>query len=62
MTPCDLVPGQVLRLTAADLTAADAYEVDDYTRVKVRLASGTDAWVYAGLPLGEQDRTGWPSQ
>ena len=26
--------------------AADAYEVDDYHRVSVKLASGLEAWVY----------------
>lgn len=51
--PDAAVPGHVLRLTAAELAAADDYEVDDYTRIKVRLCSGTDAWVYANvLPAG----------
>jgi hypothetical protein len=26
--------------------AADDYEVDEYTRVAVRLGSGVEAWVY----------------
>jgi len=26
--------------------AADAYEVDDYVRIAVRLKSGTEAWIY----------------
>lgn len=54
----DFVSGHVLRLTAAELAAADAYEVDDYSRVKVRLSSGTDAWVYASMPPKPQDRMG----
>ncbi|QEO14885.1 gamma-glutamylcyclotransferase [Agromyces intestinalis] len=45
--PADRVEGAVLELTAAQLAAADAYEVDDYARVPVTLASGLDAWVYA---------------
>ena len=45
--PLDLVAGMVFRITAAELAAADSYEVDDYTRVRVTLASGTAAWVYA---------------
>ncbi len=45
-TDTDVVPGQVLRLTAAELAAADDYEVDDYRRVRARLASGLEAWVY----------------
>ncbi|WP_172387898.1 GDSL-type esterase/lipase family protein [Streptomyces sp. MNP-20] len=40
------VEGAVLRLTDADLAAADAYEVDDYVRRRVRLSSGESAWAY----------------
>ena len=42
----DRVAGAVIELTADQLAAADAYEVDDYHRVSVRLASGRAAWVY----------------
>lgn len=45
--PLDLVAGTVFRLTPAELAQADAYEVDDYVRVRVTLASGREAWVYA---------------
>jgi len=44
--PADLVPGLVFAITAAELDAADDYEVDDYARVQVRLASGIEAFVY----------------
>ena len=44
--PADRVAGAVLTLTTAELAAADHYEVDDYRRVAVTLASGTRAWVY----------------
>ena len=44
--PGDVVDGVVLELTDDDLVAADEYEVDDYTRVSVRLASGESAWLY----------------
>lgn len=44
--PSDEIPGRVLVLTAAELAAADTYEVSDYKRVQVRLKSGLDAWVY----------------
>ena len=44
--PADEVQGQVLSITAPDLAAADEYEVDDYARTEVTLASGTVAWVY----------------
>ncbi|WP_281280720.1 hypothetical protein [Falsirhodobacter xinxiangensis] len=36
----------VFRITAAELAAADAYEVADYKRVEVALTSGRKAWVY----------------
>jgi len=45
--PMDRVDGQVLRLTPAELARADAYETDDYVRVRTTLASGLDCWVYA---------------
>ncbi|MFI5529411.1 gamma-glutamylcyclotransferase family protein [Kitasatospora sp. NPDC051853] len=44
--PEDLVEGSVLTLTDEELAAADDYEVDDYARREVLLASGTRAWVY----------------
>lgn len=43
----DRVPGVVFEVTPAELAQADAYETDDYARLRVRLASGTRAWVYA---------------
>jgi hypothetical protein len=46
--PADLIPGLVFGITAAELEAADRYEVDDCTRVAVRLVSGTEAFVYVG--------------
>ena len=42
----DSVEGMVFEITAAELAAADAYEVSDYRRVEVVLASGLRAWVY----------------
>ena len=44
--PHDSVPGEVLTLTDAELAATDAYEVDDYVRTEVTLASGRKAWAY----------------
>ena len=35
-----------LRQMEQELAAADAYEVSDYKRVRVALASGLTAWVY----------------
>ncbi|WP_343712338.1 gamma-glutamylcyclotransferase family protein [Inquilinus sp.] len=42
----DRVAGTVFRITEAELAAADAYEVSDYKRILVPLASGLEAWVY----------------
>lgn len=42
----DQVKGTVFDITDAELAQADAYEVDDYKRVAVTLASGLQAWVY----------------
>jgi gamma-glutamylcyclotransferase (GGCT)/AIG2-like uncharacterized protein YtfP len=44
--PVDEVSGTVYTITAAELAAADRYEVSDYTRVLVTLKSGAQAWVY----------------
>jgi hypothetical protein len=44
--PGDAVDGMVFELTTAELAAADDYEVEDYRRVAVTLASGMEAWVY----------------
>jgi gamma-glutamylcyclotransferase (GGCT)/AIG2-like uncharacterized protein YtfP len=40
------VGGTVFEITAAELAAADRYEVSDYKRVEVVLCSGLRAWVY----------------
>lgn len=42
----DQVTGTVFRITQAELAAADAYEVSDYKRIAVRLASGLEAFAY----------------
>jgi Gamma-glutamyl cyclotransferase, AIG2-like len=42
----DRVEGAVYEITPAELEAADRYEAGQYRRVRVRLASGTDAWAY----------------
>lgn len=50
--PADCVEGVLFALTEEELAATDRYEVDAYSRVEVRLASGRMAWVYVGPPLG----------
>jgi gamma-glutamylcyclotransferase (GGCT)/AIG2-like uncharacterized protein YtfP len=47
-TTADEVTGVVFEITAAELAAADRYEVSEYTRVLVTLKSGAKAWVYVG--------------
>jgi hypothetical protein len=42
----DQVPGMVFKITPEELIAADRYEVSDYTRVRVTLGSGLQAWAY----------------
>ena len=44
--PSDRVSGTVFAMTDEQLRRADAYEVDDYERTKVSLASGRTAWLY----------------
>ena len=44
--PNDCVSGTVFDITDAELTQADDYEVDDYRRIAVIMASGIQAWVY----------------
>lgn len=44
--PGDSVEGMVFQITEEELAAADRYEVADYKRVAVALASGSTAWVY----------------
>jgi gamma-glutamylcyclotransferase (GGCT)/AIG2-like uncharacterized protein YtfP len=45
----DRVPGMVFEVTDDDLVAADGYEVDDYHRVLLPMASGERAWVYVSV-------------
>jgi gamma-glutamylcyclotransferase (GGCT)/AIG2-like uncharacterized protein YtfP len=42
----DDVAGLVLAITPAELAQADVYEVSDYKRERVTLASGLAAWAY----------------
>ena len=44
--PADEVAGVAFRITAAELAAADTYEVSAYKRLAVRLKSGLEAFVY----------------
>jgi gamma-glutamylcyclotransferase (GGCT)/AIG2-like uncharacterized protein YtfP len=48
----DRVAGTVFAITHDELLRADEYEVAEYCRVRVTLASGTEAWVYVENPRG----------
>lgn len=40
------VDGLILEVTPDELARGDIYETDAYRRIRVRLASGAEAWVY----------------
>lgn len=44
--PAHEVHGTVFAITPEELAAADSYETKDYKRVRVKLGSGEEAWVY----------------
>lgn len=44
--PNDQVKGMVFSISLEELHQADTYEVSAYQRVRTKLLSGTDAWVY----------------
>jgi hypothetical protein len=45
----DQVRGRVLKLTREELLTADKYEPFNYKRIRVLLASGKEAWMYAAV-------------
>lgn len=51
--PGDLVEGAFLELDGTELAATDAYEVADYVRRVVTLASGVEAFVYVAGDEGD---------
>jgi hypothetical protein len=44
--PADRIPGIVFSLTPAEIEAADRYESGPIERIRVRLESGAEAFVY----------------
>jgi Gamma-glutamyl cyclotransferase, AIG2-like len=52
----DTVMGTLFEVTPNELTSADFYEVDDYRRVSVVLASGLTTWVYVDARDVASDR------
>lgn len=45
-SPSAGVEGTALEVTEAELALTDAYEPREYQRVKAKLASGSETWVY----------------
>lgn len=43
----DRIAGTVFEITKEELILADEYEPDVYKRIKVKLESGKEAWVYS---------------
>ena len=43
----DSIEGTVFEVTKEELLHADKYEPTDYKRIKVKLESGKESWVYA---------------
>jgi hypothetical protein len=39
----------VFTISKEELLLADNYETDDYKRIKVKLQSGKEAWVYVAV-------------
>ena len=46
----DVINGRVLEMTIEELTITDRYEPKEYERIKVKLRSGKEAWVYLVKP------------
>jgi hypothetical protein len=49
--PADRIPGIVFALTPAEIEAADRYEAGPIERIRVRLESGAEAFVYVAADL-----------
>jgi gamma-glutamylcyclotransferase (GGCT)/AIG2-like uncharacterized protein YtfP len=45
----DTIEGIVFAISKEELLLADKYETADYKRIKVKLQSGTKAWVYVAV-------------
>jgi len=52
----DVVMGTLFEVTPNELASADKYEVGDYRRISVVLASGSIAWVYVAARGAAGDR------
>jgi gamma-glutamylcyclotransferase (GGCT)/AIG2-like uncharacterized protein YtfP len=44
--PSDIIHGVVFDVSNADLAKVDIFESNSYKRVRVKLKSGTEAWIY----------------
>ena len=48
----DHIKGIVFEITEEELLLADKYEPDNYTRLRVVLESGKEAWIYTATEMG----------
>ena len=53
--PDSRIGGMVFEVTDEELARADRYEPAGYARMSTRLASGTEAWVYADSRVARPD-------
>ena len=44
------IMGHVLEISLEELSQFDIYETEAYQRIRVKLASGIETWVYIGNP------------
>src|SRR5687767_3983039 len=44
--PNGIIEGEILKLSKDELSKIDVYETNAYRRVKMKLKSGTETWVY----------------
>lgn len=45
----DFLEGTALEMTHEELFITDQYEPKEYKRIKVKLRSGKEAWIYAAI-------------
>ncbi len=48
----DHIKGTVFEITEEELILADKYEPGNYTRIKIVLESGKEAWIYMAVDTG----------
>jgi gamma-glutamylcyclotransferase (GGCT)/AIG2-like uncharacterized protein YtfP len=52
----ETVEGAVFEISKEELLSADKYEPDNYERIKIRLQSGKEAWIYIAVKTTLSDK------